>query len=394
LNLSKVRRLSALLLVGLIGVAAGCVPLPADANWGHLSIIDDQIAISFHDRLALISPDDFRPVPLLDGEGQPRRDDQGNARTWTLMSGGRCIPDCFYAAPMRLDENTFLVASYNKKLVEVDIAAARIDETRSEIGGHIAGNPVLTDEMVYVPFSELNLVALHRDDYSVAWTLETQRGVWTQPLYVPEENLLIVASMDHFIYAVDALTGEEVWTVDLEGAVGATPLLYEGNLYVGSFDGNVARITLDGQVTGMFTGAEEWIWGTPALATEENGDLTLYAADTKGFVYALAVEEDGFRELWRRQVAQQAIRSAPIVHDDQLIIASRDHNVYWLNRETGDTIEVQTAGGEVLADMLLLEPGDLPSIDQSTLVVLTMILPPKFAVFNANTGGELGRYDF
>jgi outer membrane protein assembly factor BamB len=390
----RVRRYAALALIGAIGVLAGCVPLPADANWGHLSIVDEYIAVTFHDRMALIDPDDFRPVPLLDAEGQPRRDDQGNTRTWTLLSGARCIPDCFYAAPIRLDDDTLLLASYNKRLVEVDIDAARIDETRSDIGGHIVGNPILTDELVVVPFSELDVVALSREDYSEVWRLDTERGNWAQPLYLIEENLLIIPSMDHNLYAVDADSGDVRWTVDMEGAVGATPLLYDGYLYVGSFDGNVARITLDGQVTGTFTGAEEWIWGTPAIAPDEDGNPILYTADSRGFVYALAVEESGFRELWRRQVAQQAIRSAPIVHNEYVIVASRDQNVYWLNRVTGDTIEAQPAGGEVLADMLLIQPGAFSDIDQPTLIVLTMTLSPKFAVFNANTGGELGRYDF
>lgn len=390
------RRFAALSLLVAVGLLAGCVPLPTDAIWGHLSIVDGRIAVAFHDRLALVNPSDYRVVPLLDASGNPRRDEQGNTRTWTLSSGGRCIPDCLYAAPMVLDEDTLLVASYNKKLMEVDLNAARVDATRSEIGGFIVGNPVLSDEFIYVPFSEINLVALHRDDYSVAWTLETERGVWAEPLLIPEENLLIVASMDHNLYAVDAVTGEIRWTLNLGGAIGATPLFYEGNLYVGSFAGNIVRITLDGRITAEFKDAEEWIWGTPAIAADENGALTLYAADTKGFVYALAVDDGDFRELWRGKVAQRAIRAAPIVYEDQLIVASRDQHVYWINRATGDVAEERTqdAGGEVLADMLLIRPGELPSVNQPTLVVLTMLLSPKFAVFNAETSAPGGRYDF
>jgi outer membrane protein assembly factor BamB len=394
LKLSLHRR-GAVLLLALIVLLAACVPMPIDSNWAQISLLDNQIVLPFHDRLMLIDPLDGTLVELRDSQGNIRLDDQGNPRTWSVQTGGRCIPDCFYATPLRLDEDTLLVPSYNKKLVEVDLIAARVlDPAGRALDGHIVGSPLMTDDFIFVPFSERNFVALNRDDLQVAWTFQTQRGNWTQPLLIAdadagEGDLLVVPSMDHNLYALDAETGEQRWAVNLDGAVGSTPLLHEGLLYVGSFGGKMFQINLDGQILATFEGIGEWVWGTPAIA-----DNILYTADTGGMVYALAIESGGFRELWKRQVAGRAIRAAPIVNGDQLIVASRDHRVYWLRLETGEEIFQREVRGEILADMLVIEPSESLAIPEPLILVPTMAREEGVVAFALDDGERRWAFGF
>lgn len=349
---------------------AACVPQPIDTNWAHLSVINGQIAMPFHDRLALINPVNGQPVELRDPQGQVRRDDQGNPRTWQVTNpAGSCAPtgpNCFYAPPIQLSENTLLAASYNKQLFEVDVQAARIDNTRGRaVDGHIVGNPITYNNTLIVPFGEQDVVALNLDTFETIWRFDTERGVWAQPLLV--ENTLYIPSMDHRLYAVNATTGEEVWRLNLDGAVASTPLFYDGSLYVGSFGGKMYQISPRGEITAQFDGIAEWVWGTPAIA-----DNILYTADTGGNVYALQIGTDSFTQLWAQKVAERAIRASPLIVGDRLVVGSRDSNLYWINRSDGTEVYERPLGGEMLADLLLLEPSETVNIDEPLIIVSTM----------------------
>lgn len=349
---------------------AACVPQPIDTNWAHLSVVNGQIAMPFHDRLALINPANGQAIELRDSSGQVRRDDQGNPRTWQVTNpAGGCAPtapNCFYATPIQLDENTLLAASYNKKLFEIDVRAARIDDTNGwTVDGSIVGNPITYNDTLIVPLGEQDVVALSLDTFDTLWRFDTERGVWAAPLLV--EDTLYIPSMDHKLYAVNAATGEELWRLELNGAVASTPLFYEGSLYIGSFGGSIYQISPNGEITAQFDGVAEWVWGTPAIV-----DNILYTADTGGNVYALEIGSGSFNQLWAQKVAQRAIRATPLVVDDRLIVASRDQNLYWLNRSDGSKVYERPLGGEVLADLLLLEPGEAVNIDEPLIIVSTM----------------------
>lgn len=366
------KRLFILLGAALAFLAASCVPQPLDTSWAHLSVVNGQILMPFHDRLALINPVNGQSVELRDAEGQVRRDDQGNPRKWEVINpGGGCAataPNCFYATPIRLDEDTLLAASYNKKLYEVDIEAARIDNANGrDVGGHIVGNPISYGGLIIVPLGEKDVVALDSENLSgePVWRFTTERGIWAAPLLV--DNALYLPSMDHNLYALNADTGEELWRVQLDGAVASTPLFYEGDLYVGSFGGKMYRINPSGEITAQFDNIGEWVWGTPAIA-----DGVLYTADTGGRVYALEMAASGFNLLWEQQVAQRAIRATPLVVGEQLIVGSRDGNLYWLNRSDGSKNAESALGGEMLADPILLEPSETVDIDEPLVVVSTM----------------------
>jgi outer membrane protein assembly factor BamB len=354
----------------LLLLMAACVPQPIDTNWAHLSVINGQIVMPFHDRLALINPTNGQAAELRDAQGQVRRDDQGNPRTWQVTNpGGTCAPtgpNCFYATPIQLDEDTLLAASYNKKLYEVDVEAARIDDTNGwTVDGHIVGNPITYNDMLIVPLGEQDVVALNLETQETVWRFDTERGVWAQPLLV--ENTLYVSSMDHNLYAINADTGAELWRLALDGAVASTPLFHDGLLYIGSFGGKVYQINPNGEITAQFDGITEWVWGTPVI-----DDNILYTADTGGNVYALEIGSGSFTQLWARKVAERAIRATPLIVGDRLVVGSRDSNLYWINRSDGTEVYRRPLQGEMLADPLLLEPSETVDIDEPLIIVSTM----------------------
>jgi outer membrane protein assembly factor BamB len=146
---------------------------------------------------------------------------------------------------------------------------------------------------------------------------------------------------------------------------GASPLVTEDAIYIGSFSHKLFKISKDGQVLATFEG-NNWFWSTPVLI-----DGTIYATDLGGYVYAVNAAD--MTPVWSVKAAGRGIRPAPIVSGDYVVAASRDGSVYWLNRGTGELIKRYEIEGhpEILSDMLLLEPSDTLQISEPLIVVGT-----------------------
>jgi len=369
-------------------LTAACIGFPADPTWGTMMLVGSppRIMFAFNDRIVQVNPVDGSLVELRDSEGRVRLDEQGNPRVWEVRSAGANGPATFYTAPIIVDEDTLLVAAFDRRMYQVDWPAARIlNPDGIALAGHIVANPLATENMLYVPFSEGDLVALRRPGFSEVWTLDTPRGIWSEPVLV--DGTLYVASLDHHLYALDAETGAERWRLDLRGALASKPVYYEGHLYIGSFGRRFFKIAPTGQIVAEYE-TRGWVWGSPALV-----DGVLYGADLDGYVYALRDQGTRFTPLWEpRQVATGAIRATPVVANNTLIIGSRDRMMYWLSRITGEELVRRQMVGEVLGDLLLLEPSETLNIREPMVVVSTMTQEELLVAFTVETGERLWVY--
>lgn len=387
--------------------AAACVPVPIGKSWADISVVEvygePAIMLAFVDRLALINPQNGAPVELRDSEGNIRRDpNNNNVLVWQVVSGQpngpvpEGLPVEFYTAPLPFEEDTLLAVGYSAHIYTINIPAARVEAPTAGIPvvaglaneynkGHTIIPPILTEDTLYLGFTEQNFIALDvTNNFTERWRFTTERGIWGKPLLVAESNTLYIPGMDHHLFAVDAETGVERWRLDLGGAVAGMPVYHNGYLFVGSFDRKLFMIrtpdAVDGGETGEIAAVYEtqgWVWGSPTL--DDSG--ILYAADLEGYVYALRVSypgsnfgsddadaqdvETGFTEIWKTRAAERGIRPSPLVTKDFVIVGSRDHSVYWLSRETGEVSFRQQLTAEILSDILLI-PAPAASTEDST----------------------------
>lgn len=385
----KLKRSTILLFIGATALLlSACGPVHVDPKWASISTVGDEqlIAVAFGDRLTLIDPADGRPVELLNPEGQPRLDDQGNPRIWEFRTTDN-QQTRFFSAPVEITEDRLLVGSYDRRLLEADLISPDISvgtPVTVDPDQFLVASPVVDDGMIFVGLSDHDMVALDADSPTdTLWRFSTQYGVWDSPVVV--EDVIYFASMDHNLYALDKASGELLWSTNLQGAVPSSPLYADGVLYVGSFARKVFALdAATGEIVAEHP-TSEWVWGTPTLV-----DGTLYVADMGGFVYALRLEGGSFTEVWAPQVSQLAIATTPLVTDEFVIVGSRDRNVYWLDREDGSTTYAREVGGEVLADPLLVEAND--DIGQSLVVVNTSTLQELLVAFTLDDGQRLWAY--
>lgn len=376
-------------LVLLAMVLASCATGPLEPTWGNLSLYGpaDHIVFAFSDRIVMLDPVDGSPLELRDSDGNVRLDDQGNPRVWEArVTEG--APTKFFSQPIVLDDDTMLAVSYDRGIFEINIPTARIDNPAGyALNNQVAGNSLLTADMLYVPFNGNNLSARTLNGFSEAWKLTTQQAVWSQPLLI--DGVLYVTSLDHSLYALDPETGSVLWSLDLGGAITSAPLYSDGALYVGSFARKMMRIDLgDTGTIGASYDTRDWVWGTPLLQ-----DGVLYFGDVGGNLYAIRDDGEAFSDvLPPAKIATSAIVATPVVTDEAIVVGSRDRNVYWLSRETGEVLVTRQMAGEVLGNILSVQPSETNGLSQPMIVVSTLNHTEYVVAFAADNGERLWAY--
>jgi len=351
----------------LIFVLAGCVGNRQGVSWPSLGIVtlnDEQhIVVSYNGQVSILSPDTGAPARLINPvTGEVRRTENNDPRTWVL-NGADYENAQFYANPIQLNNDRFLMADHhNKRLLEVDAITTTVEQI-TPVDDHILSDMLLVDGVIYVPYQSGGVSAMALEDKSILWTYPTEEGVWAQPILV--DDMIIFPSLDHYLYAVSKDNGELLWRANLGGGVASKPLLANERLYVGSFNKTFFEVSLDGEILNTYA-TQNWVWGTPTI--DEEG--IIYLADLSGYVHALDTN-DNLSEVWSVHTATRGIRPGPVVYQDNVIVASRDGIVYWLDRRDGLTINDQEVEGhpELLGDLLLIEPSETLDIDEPLLVV-------------------------
>jgi outer membrane protein assembly factor BamB len=118
----------------------------------------------------------------------------------------------------------------------------------------------------------------------------------------------------------------------------------------------------------------------------------VYVGDLGGNVYALRDSGGSLDEVWSRKVATRGIRMTPFVDDEMIVVGSRDHNVYWISRQSGEETFKREVRGEVLSDILLIEPND--TIREPIIVVSTIAREELLVAFTLDQGERRWVYGF
>jgi outer membrane protein assembly factor BamB len=133
-----------------------------------------------------------------------------------------------------------------------------------DLGGQAAATAAVGDDLVVVGTMTNLVVGIDWKNLKKVWEFEPKRR--SQPFYASaalSDKLVVAASRDKKVYALDRATGRERWNFVTEGIVDASPVVAGGRVYVGSLSSTgefyvldlasgkqVQLITLDGAVTG------------------------------------------------------------------------------------------------------------------------------------------------
>ncbi len=163
----------------------------------------------------------------------------------------------------------------------------------------ILGNPLVTDDAVYVPTNENTLYKLHKDYGVAVWVFKTGRSIRTTPV-IDDEGILYFGSNDGYFYAVNSYDGKQVWKYPVNSEMSGAAAVDNSNVYFGALNNNVYALerktgTLvwqfktGGKIQGGVTLYEDMLF----VPSADNTIYALHAADglqiwsykTKGALY-------------------------------------------------------------------------------------------------------------
>lgn len=223
--------------------------------------------------------------------------------------------------------------------------------------GPIWGTPLVDGGVVYAGSDDGNLYAVDAKTGQARWKFASGGIVRSRPAV--SAGLVYFASDDGALYAINAQDGQQAWKTDIGNAyprqkrvdlgnspdpsgwdyVQSSPVVADGLVTVGSFDGNVYALSADsGKVAWTFKTGDK-VRATPTIAAGVvyvgSWDMNFYALDAKTG-----------QKLWAAPVGGQ-VQSTALVTDDFVVTASRKASVQAFDLKTGKLTWEYPYGGNM-----------------------------------------------
>lgn len=239
-------------------------------------------------------------------------------------------------------DGKLVVGTNDGKVIAVDLAqrkVAWISNSTSEI----LATPKIADDVVYIHTMDGGLSALSMLDGRQLWrfthnlpSLMLRRS--STP--VLKNDLLIAGFANGKLLAMNKNDGSVIWSQEISHPKGTTelqrmidisadPLILGDRVYVASYQGNIAALTLS-------SGNIIWERDMPSFAGFVADKNLLYVPSTNGNIAALDIESGA--TYWLQTELEGRILSKPAIMDKYLVLADDDGNVYWLDKVTGKIV--------------------------------------------------------
>ncbi|WP_245745378.1 PQQ-binding-like beta-propeller repeat protein [Lentibacillus persicus] len=299
-------------------------------NWIHSEMIynDGQVYVGFGNR--------FFQGNGIRGTGENgviALDAETGEKLWTFTTEGEVMPTPAYY------EDALYIATGDKHLYKLDPETGELLH-KAEIGSTVSmSSPNITDETLYMGGSGPLPYTFYAYDVKkdvFKWQMEFPdvfAGLDDVPPAVANNTVVTTAvtgdidSPEHWLYALNAETGEILWEESLgTGAFvrnnkSGAPIIYDDKVLVGS------PITQTFYAYDLESGEKLWEFENEVIkAPPAAQDGIVYFSNKEGMVYALDTETG--EVIGKKELNGILAPSGPVIINDTLFIGSQDSNVY------------------------------------------------------------------
>jgi len=190
---------------------------------------------------------------------------------WKYPDDGTTLPDRIWGTPTlditdaEAGEGVVYFGCFDNKMYALDAKTGEEEwDEPFEVGGAIAGKPLVENGKVYFGAFDRKFYALDKTDGSAAWATPFTAGkwFWTEPIYYDytdndvDDGIIYVGCLDNKVYALDSATGTKISEFIADSPIISPP------------------------VAAVLPGANK------VLGDDDDTDM-IVVASTKGIVYAL-----------------------------------------------------------------------------------------------------------
>jgi outer membrane protein assembly factor BamB len=223
-----------------------------------------------------------------------------------------------------------------------------------ETGAGIVGGPAPAGDAVVVGNNDGQVYLIDEATQQKRLLLQVDEAIWATPRVDEANGRIYVSAMDHRLYAVDLVSGDQLWAFEAGGALVGTPALSDRVVYVGTLTSKFFAVDAETGSELWQVDTEGWVWGGPLVVGN-----TVYFGDLNGNFYALDAKDGSQRWVFD---ADGGVRGTPAFADNVVYFGTRGGYVYALSAEDGTQEWVQTVSGAVYTqpvirgDYLLISP--------------------------------------
>jgi outer membrane protein assembly factor BamB len=282
------------------------------------------------------------------------------------------------AGPGAGDEILVLGTS-DADLVGLDLTSGE-QKWRQRASSEVLATPRVWGGTVVVHSVDGGLAALDADSGERRWAYQlpvptlTLRG---SSAPVIDSGLVISGFASGKLVALDLDTGRLLWETSVTAPSGrselermvdidADPVLYEGVIYVATFQGDLAAVA-------QVTGAVLWRRDLSCHAGLSVDWRRVYVTDSDDVVWA--IDPRNGAALWKQDRLQRRRLSAPALVDDYVVVGDYEGYVHWLSKDDGEFVARTRVGSapisakpQVVAGVVYLygDEGDLAALKVAT----------------------------
>ncbi|MEW6356695.1 MAG: PQQ-binding-like beta-propeller repeat protein [Planctomycetota bacterium] len=224
----------------------------------------------------------------------------------------------------------------------LEVVLPRIRLWIFQTGGALEGRPTCDNGDLYLGSRDGVLYVLDSQQGAEKWRFQAGDDIMTSPAVV--EGMVFFGTNDGIFHAVDIQTHSEKWKKSYHGFLRSSPAIVQSGqqrlVIFGALDQNV--YALDAQ-----TGNPVWtspVSGPVQTSLCAAGDM-VFVCDDGGYVYGLRVSDGS--QIWRFRADSQ-IRSGPSFGSDTVFAGSDQGTVYALEAATGKVKWKFACGGKVI----------------------------------------------
>ncbi|MGA3205171.1 MAG: PQQ-binding-like beta-propeller repeat protein, partial [Bryobacteraceae bacterium] len=112
-----------------------------------------------------------------------------------------------------------------------------------EAGESIESSAAIAAGTVYVGSESAELIAINLADGTLKWKYKVKDGIGESSPAV-QDGIVVVGDLSGVVHGVSAKDGKGIWTFAASSEVKASPVIVDGKVIIGSYDGNLYALGL------------------------------------------------------------------------------------------------------------------------------------------------------
>ena len=167
-----------------------------------------------------------------------RLDARTGGRIWIFGTGEKIV-----SSP-RADTVMVIAGTTGGRIIAIDVNnGMRLWSV--VVGKSIWASPTLGEDFIIAAAIDGSLSRLSRSG-AVQWSSKQEGTIYSSPLVIEKENLVIFGSGDKSVRACSLSDGRLVWRAETGGDMRGNPAFDGTNIYIGSENGNLHALSLEG----------------------------------------------------------------------------------------------------------------------------------------------------